>query len=151
MADDIELYTAYLTDLGRIGERHENSRKFYISVMSALFVFLSLAGKDAVFVNVQDKVLGIVAVAGFLICLAWFEHMRSFGKLYFAKLSTLRKLEENLREQRPLNPFTIETELLTNPDSKRTKFRYTPLTLVDRVIPAASALLFLSLLYFKLQ
>ena len=76
--------------------------------------------------------------------------MRSFGKLYLAKLSTLRALEEDLVAHRPLKPFTIETELLIHPKKKVIKFRYTPLTLVDRIIPLASALLFLSLLYFKL-
>jgi hypothetical protein len=148
---DSGIYTAYLTDLGRIGGRHENSRKFYISVMSALFVFLSLAGKDAVFFKVQDQVLRIVALVGVLICLAWFEHMRSFGKLYLAKLSTLRALEEDLKEHRPLQPFQIETDLLLHPKKKKLRFRYTPLTLVDRIIPLASALLFLSLLQFKLS
>jgi hypothetical protein len=43
-AAHVEMYKAYLEDLGRIGGRHENARKFYVSVISALFVFLSMAG-----------------------------------------------------------------------------------------------------------
>jgi hypothetical protein len=148
----IELYTAYLEDLGRIGGRHENARKFYISVISALFVFLSMAGKDGPFVNVQGKVLLVVAVVGIFVCVAWFDHMGSFGKLYFAKLETLRVMETEVGS---LKPFTIETELLRRPARKqqgaKPRFRYRPLTLVDKVIPAASVLLFIGLLVFKFR
>jgi hypothetical protein len=42
----LELFKTYLDDLGRIGSRHENVRTFYVSVISALFVFLAMAGKD---------------------------------------------------------------------------------------------------------
>lgn len=147
----IQLYNAYLEDLGRIGGRHENSRKFYISVMSALFVFLSMAGKDGVFVNVQGAVLVIVAIVGILVCVAWFEHMRSYGILYLAKLGTLRTLEEDMEKDRPLMPFTVETEALKKHDQREAhvKFRYTPLTVVDRIVPVVCALLFLGLLAFK--
>lgn len=146
----IQLYRAYLGDLGRIGGRQERSRKFYISVMSALFVFLSMAGENCIFVNVQGAVLVIVGVVGILICVAWFEHMRSFGILYGAKLGTLRSMEEDL----PLKPFTVETEALKKHDQKDSgnadiKWRYTPLTVVDRITPAASILLFIGLLVFK--
>jgi hypothetical protein len=150
----IQVYKAYLEDLGRIGGRHENSRKFYITVMSALFVFLSLAGKDGVFVNVQGAVLVIVAVVGIVVCLAWLEHMRSFGALYLAKLGTLRRLEADMEKYQLLKPFTLETEALTKREPRGggeapLKWRYTPLTVVDRIAPAASALLFAGMLIFK--
>ena len=80
-AAHVEMYKAYLEDLGRIGGRHENARKFYISVISALFVFLSMAGTGGLFANVQGWVFGVVGIVGILICLAWFDHMTSFGKL----------------------------------------------------------------------
>ncbi len=35
--DYIEQYKAYLQDLGNIGARHENSRRYYLSVVPALF------------------------------------------------------------------------------------------------------------------
>ena len=143
----IRLYEAYLDDLGRIGDRHEKTRKFYISAMSALFVFLSMAGKDGIFVNVQGPVFGVVAVVGILICVAWFEHMRSFGALYRAKFDTLRTLE---KWESPSRPFTIETEALTkSPSGPRKKWRYTPITFIDRITPFASALLFVGLFVFQ--
>ena len=156
----IEIYKAYLEDLGRIGGRHENSRKFYISVMSALFVFLSMAGKNGPFVNVRGPVLLVVALGGMVVCVAWFQHMKSFGTIFLAKLGTLRDMEEDLSKQRSLKPFTVETEKLREqqekpeqesaPRKEDIKFRYRPLTVLDRVIPVASAVLFAGLLLFKL-
>jgi hypothetical protein len=149
-----ELFKAYLADLGRFGSRHENSRKFYMSVMSALFVFLSMAGKDGVFDNVRGAVLVTVALVGVLMCIAWFEHMRSFQALYAAKFATLRRLEEDLENNRALKPFTLETEALKKHDrigqgDAAIKLGYTPLTAVGSIAPAASALLFVGLLIFK--
>jgi hypothetical protein len=151
----IQIYKAYLQDLGRIGGRHENTRKFYISVISALFVFLSMAGKDGIFVNVQGGVLVVVGIVGILVCVAWFEHMRSFETLFAAMLRTLRSLESDL----PSKPFTILHESLKVGEQKgeggepksdqEIKWRYTPLTIVDRIVPAASVVLFIGLLVFK--
>jgi len=121
-AAHVEMYKAYLEDLGRIGGRHENARKFYISVISALFVFLSMAGTGGLFANVQGWVFGVVGIVGILICLAWFDHMTSFGKLYFAKLETLRSLEADLKL---LKPFATETAILMKPDDAvESKKRY---------------------------
>lgn len=49
----LEIYKAYLDDLGRIGSRQEILRQFYLSVISALFVFLSLAGGTGVLASLQ--------------------------------------------------------------------------------------------------
>jgi hypothetical protein len=148
--DQIQLYRAYLEDLGRIGGRHENLRTFYVSVISALFVFLSMAGKDSIFANVQGGVLVVVGVVGILVCLAWFEHMRSFGKLYRAKLQTLRLLEDAMTKNEPLKPFIIETGLLKSPPTPGDRtWRYRPITFVDIITPLASAVLFATLLLFK--
>ncbi len=143
----IQIYQAYLDDIGRIGGRHENARTFYVSVMSALFVFLSMAGKDGIFVNVQGPVLRVVAVVGILICLAWFEHMRAFGALFGAKLKTVHKLEEALKQNQPLTPFTDEATILQ--DRKKTKWAYSPITLVDRFTPLGFLALFVLLAYLK--
>jgi hypothetical protein len=47
-------YKAYLADLWNIGQRHEQTNKFFISVLSAFLVFLSLTGTDEPFFSVAD-------------------------------------------------------------------------------------------------
>ncbi|MBI4538671.1 MAG: hypothetical protein HY704_04065 [Gemmatimonadetes bacterium] len=135
------LFKAYLEDLGRIGGRHETTRAFYLTVVSALFVFLSMAGATGRLMGVRAEAQRVVGIAGFLISLAWREHMRSFRALYAAKLSTLRTIEKDL----PVKPFTIESAALldaTADPNGRGKWRYTPLTLVDSMMPIVFALLF---------
>jgi hypothetical protein len=97
-----------------------------------------------------------LGVIGVLICLAWFDHMASFGKLYFAKLETLRSLEDELNV---LKPFAKETAILKKPanaaensrdnNEEKPKWRYRPLTVLDRIVPAVCVLLFIGLLVFK--
>jgi hypothetical protein len=114
-----------------------------------------MAGNGGPFVNVRGAVLVIVAFVGIFMCIAWLEHMRSFGILFRAKFGTLRHLEEELGKVQPLKPFTIETKALKNgykqdKEGSPKKWRYTPLTAVDTIAPAACILLFISLLLFKI-
>jgi hypothetical protein len=145
----IQMYQAYLEDIGRIGSRHENARTFYVSAMSALFVFLAMAGTDGLFENVRGPVLKVVAAVGILVCLSWFEHMRSFGTLFGAKLNTLHKLEDALEKNSPIKPFTEEATVLLNPKKHRNKWSYSPITLVDRFTPLGFLSLFVLLAFLK--
>ena len=134
----LELFKSYLEDLGRIGGRHETLRQFYVSVISALFVFLAMAGKEGLFQAVRGGVLVIVALVGIIVCVAWILHMSSFADLFSAKTATLCKLEEKL----PFQLFSTEKQELKEKGRIR-------LTTVDRIIAAAFILLFIALLFFK--
>ena len=136
----IEQYKSYLQDVGNIGSRHENSRRFYLSVVSALFVFLSMAGKDGAFQVVRGAVLMLVGVAGILLCGVWIMHMLSFGAIYRAKFDVLRAIEE---KHNLFHVFDEEWKRLkANP-------RFKLLTLIDSVTPILFALLFIAILYLK--
>lgn len=144
----LDMYKTYLEDLSRIGARHETSRRFYLSLISALFVFLSMSGWTGVFQNVEGPVLAIVVIVGVLVCVAWFSHMRSFAWLCAAKLSALRELEGRL----PAQPFGIETERLAQLTAHvrgRRTLGYMPMTLVDAILPFAFAVLLLGILLFR--
>jgi hypothetical protein len=82
MADHIEQYKAYLQDVGNIGVRHGNSRKFYLAVVSALFVFISMAGADGLFANVRGPVLILASAVGILLRIVWVMHMQSFAAIH---------------------------------------------------------------------
>ena len=132
------LFKAYLEDLGRIGSRHEALRQFYISVISALFVFLAMTGEKGLFQAVRGGVLVLVAIVGITVSIAWFLHMWSFGTLYVAKKATLSQMEATL----PFKPFSTETTELA-------KGRRLRLTIVDRIVAVAFIALFLTLAFFK--
>jgi hypothetical protein len=139
-ADYIEQYKSYLQDLGNIGARHESSRQFYLSVVSALFVFLSMAGKDGVLKVVEGPVRILVGLVGIILCVAWIMHMQSFGAIYKAKFDVLREMEN---QSNLFHVFDEEWKYLKR-DS-----RFMLLTLIDSVIPVLFAALFVALLYFK--
>jgi hypothetical protein len=138
--DYIEQYKSYLTDVGNIGIRHENARRFYLSVVSALFVFLSLAGSTGVFQMIRGPVLTLVGIAGVALCLVWLMHMLSFGAIYRAKFDVLRSIEE---KHHLFHIFDEEWKhLQANP-------RFKLLTIIDSVTPILFAILFMAILYFK--
>jgi hypothetical protein len=140
MADNIEQYKAYLQDLSNIGVRHENSRKFYLSVVSALFVVVSMAGNEGAFANVQGGVLTLVGAVGILLCILWIMHMQAFGAIYRAKFDVLRKLED---AGGLFHIFDEEWKLLNeNP-------RFKLLTFIDSVMPVLFMLIFIALVYLK--
>jgi hypothetical protein len=139
-ANALSQYKTYIQDVGNIGVRHENSRKFYLSVVSALFVFIALAGKEGLFESVRGYVLILSGIVGILLCIVWVLHMQSFRAIYRAKLDVLRAIEGKC------NLYHIFDEewksLKTNP-------RYKVLSVIDSVIPILFLLIFVALLYFK--
>jgi hypothetical protein len=137
--DVIEQYKSYLQDLGNIGVRQENSRRFYLAVPSALVAFLALAGKDGP-LKVVGPVQDLVAVVGILICAVWLVHMQSFQAVYRAKFTVLRSMEEQCN----LFPIFVAEwkELKDDP-------RYKWLRWIDRIIPVIFGAMFLVLLFLK--
>lgn len=131
----LDLYRMYLDDLGRIGARHETLRTFYLSVISALFVFLSLAGPTGALLTIQAGVRGLAGGVGALISLSWLLHMWSFAGLYKAKRHTLTEAEKHL----PFKPFTVEKAELDNMARPR-------LTTVDRIVAIIFGMLFIVLI-----
>ena len=133
----LEMFKAYLEDLGRIGGRQESARAFYLSVISALFAFLTLAGTSGSrLFNVQGTAYFIAGLVGISICVLWFSHMRSFFELFEAKLETLRELEKNL----PFPLFATEKLKLDSRD-------YRHITVIDTLVALAFVLLFAGLIY----
>jgi hypothetical protein len=138
----VDLYKAYLEDLGRIGSRHENLRTFYVSIMSVLFGFLAMAGQQGALANVRGPILSLVGLVGIVICIAWFSHMRSFENVFEAKLETLRQLEET---------GNLGCKLFTTERERLRARHYVHIAVVDQVVPLVSIVLFGALIFFKLR
>ena len=137
-AGSIEQYTAYMQDLGNIGVRHENSRNFYLSVVSALFVFLAMAGKQGFLASLAGPVRILVGLFGLVLCAVWVMHMRSFGAIYRAKFDVLSEMER----LQGLFPISDQEWKYKSADP-----RYQLLTLIDSLIPLLFAILFVVLLF----
>lgn len=117
----LEQYKAGMQDLAHIGVRHETARSFYLSVVSALLVFLSLAGKDGPLGSVGRTLFVLVGIGAVAICCLWLIHTLSFTALFSAKIGRLGKMETQL----PFQNFREELEIL------KSDARYVRLTYVE--------------------
>ncbi len=147
--DIIEQYKAYLQDIGNIGVRHENSRRFYLAAPSALFTFLALAGKDRP-LKIVGSALILIAIVGILLCIVWLMHMQAFRAIYLAKFNVLRKMEEKgciypiFKEEWEGFEDTSEQWKGLKNDS-----RYKLSAWIDWAIPTIFLILFVVLLFLK--
>ena len=128
------IYTSYVEDLGRIGGRHETVRAFYITLLTTLFTFLALAGKDGLLQDLRMGVQALVGLVGLAVCGAWALHMRAFREIYEQKFSALRAIEASL----PIKPFTQEGH------APRVH-----ITAVDQGLAVVVGILFMVLLFTK--
>lgn len=133
-------YKLYLKDLQKIGDRHERTRKYYLSLITALFTVLSLGQSGAAF-RLTDGTVWLVAAFGALLCALWAAHMVSYHALYGVKFSVLKQLEEKL----PCPLFKIEKEKL---DECRPK--YFSMTGIDALVAIVFIGLFLALPFLSL-
>ena len=141
----IEQYKSYLEDVGNIGVRHENSRRFYLAVPSALFALLALAGKDGAW-KIVGPVQDVVAIVGIVLCMAWFFHMQAFQAIYLAKFNVLRDMEA---ECSFFPVFKKEWEGSGKWKGLKDDHRYKLMRFVDRVVPIVFLCLFVSLFFLK--
>jgi len=118
-------------DLGRIGSRHETVRAFYITLLTTLFTFLALAGKDGLLQDLRAAVQALVGLVGVAVCVAWALHMRAFHDIYQQKFKALRSIEANL----PIRPFSQENAAALK----------VHITAVDQVLAVVVGVLFVAL------
>jgi hypothetical protein len=92
----IDLYKAYIGDLGNIGSRYATSNGFYLSVITALVGVLALSeGKKPLADMRAELVVGISLVA-VVVCWIWHSTIEFYGKLFRAKFQVLGDMELKL-------------------------------------------------------
>src|SRR5262245_3735659 len=92
--NETTIYTAYLSDLGRIGERHQTLRQFYVSVVTVLMTFVGLSKANDALFNTAREVRMVAGTVGMALCALWAVQMGTFASIYSAKIAVLKKMEE---------------------------------------------------------
>lgn len=105
----LDQYKAYLADLQQIGGRLETNRGFMLSILTMLFVFLSLAGKDGTFLKIAPQLTWLILSIAVVICLAWYMRIRTYGLIIKTKFAVLHEIEQAL----PFKCFQREWELFS--------------------------------------
>lgn len=132
----LDLYKAYLADLQQIGGRLETNRGFMLSILTLLFVFLSLAGKDGTFLKIAPQLTWLILSIAVVTCIAWYLRIRTYSLIIKTKFAVLHEIEEEL----PFKCFKREWELFS-------KEKPIFLTSIDSWIPVILAVAFVLMVF----
>lgn len=139
MSEQMEQYKAYLQDIGNLGSRHENTRGFYLSVLSALIAFLALSGDKGPLSAIGAHLYRVVAIVGIAVCIFWIIQTLSFAAIFKVKLELLGRIEEGL----PYKLFSVEYPKF------RQDWRFFRLTYVECLLAGVLGSLFLVSILLK--
>ncbi len=120
----MEQYKAYLADLQQIGTKLDTNRSFMLSILTLLFVFLSLGGKDGALIKIAPELTKIILFVAVVICFAWYARIKTYGAIIKSKFVVLHEIENGL----PFKCFQREWDLFS-------KEKPTFLISIDKWIP----------------
>lgn len=138
-SDLIDQYKLYVTMADRISERRGQDNRFYITILSGLFVILSYIVSNKLYLNFLNYITVLIAIFGILLCIIWFFQIRSYKQLNSAKFQIIHEMELHL----PFQAYLREWELL---GYGKDETKYFPLSHVEKYIPLLMALPFILLL-----
>lgn len=119
----LEQYKLYVEMADRISQRRTSSNSYFLSVNSAILAFAGyLTSKGS------TDYLWLLAVAGILLCLLWFNIITSYRDLNSAKWEVVQQIEERL----PISPYAAEWEAVGR---GRNPKLYRPLSHIERAVP----------------
>jgi hypothetical protein len=114
----LEQYKIYVEMADRVSSRRVEANKFYISILTALFALISLTTVPN---QLQNYLVGIVAIFGIALCFIWIVNIRSYRELNSLKFKVIHELEQFL----PFPCYDREWEILKNESGTRSYFRLT--------------------------
>jgi hypothetical protein len=106
----MDLYKAYLSDLGSVGARYSTANSFYMTVVTALLGVLALIQANKPFSDMRVEIVVTVAAFAVVICWIWRKTIDFYGDLFAAKFDVLREMEKQL----PFQVFAAERQLLAD-------------------------------------
>ena len=130
--DFLTQYRDYVASADRISDRRQLANSFFLTINTVLLGFGvdSLAGS-----------MGFlpIAVAGCLLCYAWYALITSYRALNTAKFTVIQHLERQL----PAATYTLEWRYLEDRTGRQ---RHTPFSGVEARVPWIFALLYLGVI-----
>jgi hypothetical protein len=131
----LDLYKLAVEMADRVSARRTTANSFFLAVQTALVAVLGVDGIDD----------NAVATAGLVLAGAWWLLLRSYRKLNSAKFAVIGEMEKAI----PVAIFGEEWRKLKGEDpavKQRLRDRYAELSLVEQVVPAVFAAVYLVVL-----
>src|SRR2546423_6198448 len=92
----VEQYKLYVEMADRISARRADTNKFYISLLTALLVILSIVVEKNILSNIQGFVLLAIGILGIALCFVWIVNIRSYSQLNTGKFTVIHDMEKQL-------------------------------------------------------
>jgi hypothetical protein len=123
----LEQYKLYVRMADNVSSRRSQTNAFFISVLSALLVILSLTGEKSLLKDLQDLVFLSTSLMGLLLCWVWALSIRSYRQLNSGKFAVIHEMEQQL----PFRCYGREWEILGRGEKSK---KYVRLTRVERYV-----------------
>lgn len=141
MSDEVEInqkdlldqYKLYVEMADRISQRRGQDNRFYVTLLSALFVLLSLIVSNNIFGSILNWIVIAVGIFGILFCIIWYYNIKRYKELNSKKFRVIGEMETNL----PFPAYKREYELIR---SARRESQTNLLTGIEMYIPIIMAL-----------
>ena len=142
----LEIYKLHAELADRVSQRREGANRLYVSVLVGLVLFLTALfrfgiGDDQKSDSLTGFILYSASSVGALLCVSWFNVIRSYRQLNARKFRVLRELETKLSYQF----FTREWD---QPSDGKKATRYVNLTTVEISLPVTFFLLFFGVMIY---
>lgn len=128
----LELYKLAVEMADRLSARRAAANGYFLTIQSALIALLGVPGLAR----------PAVAGAGLVLAVAWWLLLRSYRHLSAAKFKVILTMEDHL----PARLYRDEWEELKREATTLLRGRYAELGLIERVVPAVFALIFVAVL-----
>jgi hypothetical protein len=139
----VEQYKLYVEMADRISARRADTNKFYISLLTALLVILSIVVDKNILSTIQGFVFIAIAILGVALCFVWIVNIRSYSQLNTGKFKVIHDMEKQL----PYPCYDREWEILGKGADRR---KYFQLTRIEQYVPLLLAIPYLLLFIFSL-
>ena len=141
----LELYKLAVDMADRVSARRATANAFFLTVQTALVAVLGVAAPNLA--RSPWWVSLAVALAGLVLSGSWWLQLRSYRDLNRAKFSVINSVEQQL----PIQIFAAEWTLLKQDGLGRWRGRYAELGVIERIVPAVFAALYVLLFVGRLS
>ncbi|MEP0858768.1 hypothetical protein [Trichocoleus sp. DQ-U1] len=143
----LEQYKLYVEMIDRTTAKRNQMNSFYISLLSGLLAFISIAtNKDIVNLKLPNfPAIAVLAVAilGIILCFVWQANIQSYKQLNSGKFKVLSEIEQYM----PFPCYDREWEIL----KKDKRYQgYLTQTQVEKYVPFILTIPYLGLLMYSL-
>jgi len=132
----LEQYKIYVDMADKVSSRRMLANSFFVSIHTAFVAALSFLSRDGHFHNGAASYAPLVALI--LLCILWWQTVRSYRQLNSGKFKVIHELEKHL----PVTPFVAEWSIL---GEGRRPNAYTPLSNIESWLPFCFGLLYVML------